>query len=97
MIVLRDDGDRLGSMKMFVKHNDGNCREEAQNTGYNSDGTSGFVERPIRIEIHEVKEGIDDDEHEQRKTGDNKIIIVENIVVILEVCPVHKKITYYNP
>ena len=55
------------------------------------------IERPTRIEINEVQESIDEDEHEQTEAGDNKVVIIENIVIILEVSPAHKKIAYDDP
>ena len=95
--MLSDNGDRLGSVEMLVQEDDDNCGEEGQNARYGCDGTSGFVERPISIEIHEVKDGIDENEHEEGQTGDNKVVIVENIVIVLEVSPVHEKIAYDDP
>ena len=85
LIVLRHDDHWPGLSDVWVVKNKNWGSDETEEAGDDAEEVSGGVAWPGRSDEHDADAGVDDSEDQQRETGDDEVIVVEDIVVVSEV------------
>ena len=89
--MLADQGDGPGEVGVDAEDDEHQEGEEAEAAGGDGDGVPGGEEdlRGPGAEIQEVEDHVDGQEDDEGEADHHKVVVVEDVVVVAELCPRH--------